>query len=599
MNMRKTSALALAAAGILATGCRDDVIASPNTAPPVATVLVASASLESRELQLAPRFALSLAVTESGPSLQVVTRVQGLRATASAQIALTAPDLVLEAARPLGGVRAAAASVMRPLAERRRALGVGDVDETKVVIARPMPGYYRFYLTASAGGVTERDVSGQTVQSQAAESYWLFVTPNRVTVTREFDATLFGDSLQAVPGPFTPRRQRAPRADTSLTPAAASTSAETARGTTATMTSTIDRQRIRLVYWNIDANPDRFDPVVGAYINVRRYDDYYQTDTHYGVLTTDANGEVSIPCSYDSPFVSYYWDARGENNDVNVIGGLYASQTVYGGCTASTLELPVVSDTRAHAFKNFRELIPLTRSFFGQTRAKVKVELMSSITISDYRTSTDGIRLVESGTNAAVWDSYGRFVQAHEYGHALHEKAFGGIRRPSNSGQGFCPSSHFFGLYWNLGCAWVEGFASYVAWAVWTAEIGDPTWAPGDGNPWRNPAQRGTIGEADVAAFLYDVTDPSNEIFDAVAMPGSYLRNLMVACKVNQANVDAVDYLIGCLERAPYDWATYSQFFAEGGLRLQILNLTAGTPDLGGATPAQVRTLWRWNLFSL
>ena len=77
MNMRKTSALALAAAGILATGCRDDVIASPNTAPPVATVLVASASLESRELQLAPRFALSLAVTESGPSLQVVPAYKG------------------------------------------------------------------------------------------------------------------------------------------------------------------------------------------------------------------------------------------------------------------------------------------------------------------------------------------------------------------------------------------------------------------------------------------------------------------------------------------------------------------------------------------
>lgn len=573
---------------VLLTACQPEA----STEPPSNSATAAGDSpppqKEILESSLVQRFSLSLNIVDGGSSIVISGRTSSHRKSADVRITIDAPDLYLLA----HSVSADSANSIisrshQPTLSRRLQMAPSAQDDASVPIPRPVDGYYQITLSATVDS-TETSL-GVPIQSFASLTRWMFVTKSGVVVTDDFDPTLFGDSLVVQPGPLRQFRRRR-----------SSVTAGKANAATAAMNlqSTVSSQLVRLTYWNLETSS--FVPVVGATIRFTQYDtDTYGT-TFIGSVASDTNGTFAVPCPIFSDRYVNTWSARPENIDVVVSGPqveIGGGATDFNECVSETIEVHSTQDEMAHLFSNFRSVIPLTRSFFGHTRPVIGVNLSSTAAISRYVTGDDRITIARNGGNAAVWDSYGRFTAAHEYGHALHETAFGGIHRFLD-----CPSTHYFGLYSNLGCAWVEGFASFVAWAVWTPQIDDPRWAPAAGtNPWRNSALPGTVAEADVASLLYDVVDHESSPSDSVAVAGSYLMALIKECRksgIFSSRVDGADHLAACLERGTIDNATQDTYLVPiRGMRLS--GIDPNVPNSVGIVATQARRLWLWKFFSV
>lgn len=93
---------------------------------------------------------------------------------------------------------------------------------------------------------------------------------------------------------------------------------------------------------------------------------------------------------------------------------------------------------------------------------------------------------------------------------------------------------------------------------IYTLVVSDNEWYPGNPNYSSSGADvnDGAIIEGSVAAFFYDLTDPTDEAHDLVEYPGSYVADIIETCYVNTTDsgiirADAVDHLITCFEHRP------------------------------------------------
>lgn len=114
-------------------------------------------------------------------------------------------------------------------------------------------------------------------------------------------------------------------------------------------------------------------------------------------------------------------------------------------------------DAQAKVFRNFNRASLGSQAFFGVSRNNsVLVKLRSGTGTANYNSSWDDIEVYRDN----MWGSAGRRIAAHEYGHAVHEKALNGYDGST------CPAEHHQTLETNLNCAFSEGFAEYHANAV-------------------------------------------------------------------------------------------------------------------------------------
>lgn len=210
-------------------------------------------------------------------------------------------------------------------------------------------------------------------------------------------------------------------------------------------------------------------------------------------------------------------------------------------------------------------------------------------------------------TNASpshVWGDWGILAAAHEYGHAVHEKALGGI--PNYS----CPDHIIDGAY-NLACAMAEGSANYHGAAVrgdlasylYRTRFEQNYYYPGcvySGTTCTDTSYDGSIIEGAVAAFLYDLTDPANEAADSVEYPGSYVAAIVSTCEwYNPALEDwyganGVDHYVYCLENQ-VDTLYASPYFTTRGSPPLYMRESATEPN--GWDPTDIRILWLYDLF--
>jgi len=112
----------------------------------------------------------------------------------------------------------------------------------------------------------------------------------------------------------------------------------------------------------------------------------------------------------------------------------------------------------------------------------------------------------------------------------------------------------------------------------------------------------GALIEATVAAFLYDVTDPANESHDAVAAPGSYMRDIVDTCQVLQSSswipASGIDHLVYCMEDDVASEVTGSGvWFTTRGTSPTAQSSSASTSGGWGWSQANIRALWVWNLY--
>jgi hypothetical protein len=203
--------------------------------------------------------------------------------------------------------------------------------------------------------------------------------------------------------------------------------------------------------------------------------------------------------------------------------------------------------------------------------------------------SSDRIQIGASRT----WGDDGFFVAAHEYGHAFHNTALGGI----GAGSGQCPGSgHFLNSAYNLQCAYTEGFGTFygslvmqdslvganyeglvespnTAPTLWTY-LSAGSWCDASTSYLSCTAGQTTDGgraEIPVAAFLYDLADNSATANgtpgvddDAVAYGPAWVADVVTSCQVYQASAwirsNGPDHLIYCFEQRLGNYAQQGYF---------------------------------------
>jgi hypothetical protein len=344
-----------------------------------------------------------------------------------------------------------------------------------------------------------------------------------------------------------------------------------------------------------------YTPLPEATVTVRHDTGSVAYTTHL----TDANGNYAVPC------LGGTYSATLQLVNANVImdpENTYAAGSGDATCGSYSGARQVVSDEigmQSHVFRNMVLSVNATFGMFAQRRGRVRV-----------LTFTTGTSLYDPGADRievgllAVWGPFGVFTAAHEYGHAFHEKALGGIP------QWVCPSPHYVSGAHRIDCAYVEGFPDFLAVAARGAEaefyhdIRNNRYPPAmQGTP--ALAGDGSVVEGAVAGFLYDLWDGTGyEVdafgvswYDPLQLSGTYLGQVMQTCSISYENVgmgrveaNGVDHLIYCMEEAADPTLDDQGFF---GGRAETGYLTSPSSTVSFAHPDRtlLRELWIKTLY--
>ena len=320
-------------------------------------------------------------------------------------------------------------------------------------------------------------------------------------------------------------------------------------------------------------------------------EDVFRTDNVY---TTD-QGFFYVECTGDS----YQGGVSTGDPMFSVQGsGAGFSGSFSSDCGAS-YQLFLGSGP-SRIFENMNKSYYGSVALLGVARPGITVVLDPNADNSFYDPSNDRITIKSTSGADHIWGIQGKFIEAHEYGHAVQEKALGG-----NAASGNCPVPHFVDGAHNLQCAYSEGFADFHG-AATRPDLADFAYRdefeadqdfPGHhglGNP-----LDGSIIEGAVAAFLYDLADPSNETHDSAQFAGSYIAQIIQTCQVNVTFVgwvraNGIDHLTYCFEQTVDPSITGSStYFVTRSPDPTQESQSATTPP--GWTQAKIRNEWVWN----
>lgn len=375
----------------------------------------------------------------------------------------------------------------------------------------PTSGSYRVLITASSALPASDRGSAFPVQRISVKELWLTVDEEGGRITTDFRPDLVPAGFRKQPGPRTPLRER--------TNGVGGSTAQNASVSRSSMYGLISGQAL---YFNPEPHIQAFVPIRSAPFVVRIFDNYSYTYVYESRSATDINGNFYVGCNVTSDMERIDIEIEYVDGQFNFGGagsGVLASFGSYdcmNQVTTTTLHGP---GPQSHVWSQLQKSADASAALFGVRRGSVDVELSSSASISSYTKdvfaglpSVDRIRIA---TSNAVWGEYGAFTQAHEFGHAAHHRVLGGYQ------SGTCGGSHNFGTVESYACAYAEGFADYHAAVTLPSEA--PSYVAGieARNFTYSPFQTGVAGrqEIQIAALLYDVTDPANEPHDVVQLP--------------------------------------------------------------------------------
>lgn len=537
-----------------------EVIASESSASTVNTNV--------SDLTAVPRFSLGIVVEPSGGAgqpIRITSRTTAHLATEQAEIRIILPEL--QAARATGfdsefSVPVGIASV--PNGVWTTAMTAGETQEHTIEVVIPREGAYRVVAAVRPLSDEPMVVDGTFVQDVAVHELWLDVSSGKTSQHTDFDASRVPNGFARQPGPY--RVTRASR-----TPSNAQTQgAETAWF-----------QALYHDPWG------GYLPVRWAYYNVETWAGGpigWLEDTFVG--QSNQQGYVYVPCTDETHHLY---------GVVQTVGTLVqtlpiASAGIYGEahlCGNSTPHQVFMDSDRGRVFDRMRETAGAGQQIFGSNRPQITVELTTGESNSFYRKNEDRIYIRADANPDHIWGSWGDFVIAHEYGHAYHHHAMGGIN--SNSSDNCSP--HYLASPSSLGCALAEGFADYFA-----AVAGNSDIAAYESNAYYYGGD-GSVIEGAVAAFLYDLTDAANEPHDVVQYPGSYLAEVFQTCKAYDPiprRANGIDHLVYCMENQVDPVVTQTYFPTRGTPPYAFLESASEPP---GWSSSDVRTLWEANLY--
>jgi hypothetical protein len=359
-----------------------------------------------------------------------------------------------------------------------------------------------------------------------------------------------------------------------------------------------------VTYWNADANggAGAYEVLQGATYNLNI------TDDQTGQIINNQGGSIG----QDGEVVICTWQGVGYNGSITLtsLDGNSVTPTdaaYFGGGDTQQYSGYYELVATGNASRVFMNLIPTTsgsQSLLGYARPPIFVNVGGSSTY--YSQSEDRIHI---GTSD-IWGEWGIFAVAHEYGHAAHQRALGGIQ-----GFGDCPGSgHYIDGSYNLGCAWTEGFADFHG--AYTRRDALTMGTGSDYSIERNlyySSGDGSIIEGAVAAFLYDLVDGPNDPDgsanqsdgvddDSVQYSGNYLANLMRTCNVvfysPNRGENGIDDLVYCLERQVDPAVRNSSvYFPTRPEFWKATSESEGAAEPPTWSQTAIRALWTHNLY--
>lgn len=570
MSTRRTAVLL---ALVVTLGACQDATLTPAATPP-GSMRQASAPAQAVVVDRfgeIPSFRQEVRVSGSlkpGMPIQIHVSSEALHPAQDVEMRLVLPEA--ELAR-VGGWKHMNTVVRGRLASRaefRGGMGRGQVVQRHTTIVIPHPGYYRAILTTRVVS-GETQVDGHPILGIGVRTIWLYVHPDGGWVTDEPDPSL----LPA--GPLQPVQLAS--APTEIDDG--SGGGGSSGGGTPTTTSRV----YRLVYYNLDASALQGVPNATVWIGL--------TNT----VRTDDDGYVTVPCpasSVRADFENQYVDLdQGAPSIPNACGEPQAP-----GEVKQVLFTGVWADV-AHVFSNTTRAAARAATFFGRSRGKVKVVLKLT---DNSRYQDDHIEIKydvfsSDVSKGHIWGEFASFVQAHEYGHAFHHKALGGL--PDDPGDG-CQIHELWSLE-SAQCAWQEGLADYISVATLPDENNYyNVFDVGSGMP-LNPD--GSRLEGAVAGLLVDVAGAYNRAPTQPAANGIYLGTLLATCRgqvLNLAweNVWSVGSLVYCMERQVDPWIRQNGFFTSD---FPVTNQSSSATPPAGWTVSAIRKKWLWDLYRI
>jgi len=533
-------------------------------------------------LRIESRFRLSLRATGSftpGDTIEITAVVSTPYGASDAAVTVAAPEIEIatQAKWDLPFVVPEGVTIT-PAGEWSQSMSPGT-SRTYAISVRPLKaGYYRVVLGAKARGQEVASTNGRVIHGTGVLETWLFVSDTGGGLHYAPDLHVFPKGTVKALGPFRSFRDSRIPKPSRIAPGVASPS------------------YYRLVYYNADLSA--YVPVPSYFVDIDWYDNF---SGFLGTLQTaaDADGYWPLLC----PNSGEWYDVSPVLDNYNLLSSPRAVADgftlTYDSCSdpdGGTMQGIAINSDYAHVYTNLDITVGNSYSFFGLLRPQAKYRIASASTNS-YSPTDDRITI----TPNSVWGDYGIHVHAHEYGHAFHEKALGGIVAGP-----VCPDlvwgageEHPYDGPQNLRCALVEGFASYHAWVT----RGSAAWhfAEVETNATLDPGEDGSIVPHAVSAFLYDLTDSGTEGHDAVTYPGSYVANIIKTC-TNRIGTNTwprangVDMTIWCFEKAvDPSITTNPAYFATRSPDPNAQSEQATEPPTW--SQSAIRTIWLENLY--
>lgn len=610
---RTLSAVSLNVAALVLAAC-NDTLTQPkaSVAGPMVQQAVPVTPGEDGDLPTVPRFTVAVVAEGSlrtGAPISLRATVRANLATRVAEVRLVMPEVAIAQAN---GWRVASAPVnvtVPTRAQRTVSLAAGEELALTDEVVIPVPGYYRVVLSAVQRSDEPVVDEGRWVPNAAHKEVWLLVDDRGGRVTPTFDPALLPDGVLPQPGPARPGRTRPPALPpvqaASRDPLAITTRAAPITGQTMDAQSPGSRlgsvRRMngsglrQLVYHNPDINA--WQPVPGVTVRWDVYDNQFGSVTGNGSAITDAGGYYTAPClaSYESAYGT--WTMQNSYSTVEYTG--YWGES---GCDLTDQQYSL-SSPHSWLYLYITQFAPWSHGLLSQSRGPVALWYDPNLSGAKYAPGNDRITV---GVSPYIYGQFGRFTLAHEYGHALHEKALDG-----NAAGGQCPTTHYLNGYYNLECAFSEGFADFMGAAsqnVWDVGIYYQYIVDYTNGPWFGAGQDGSIQEAAVAALLYDMADTpggdggASEPWDGVG--GAYQVALTIKhCRLYTSGgfttrPRGADHFVYCAERN-IDPAVRSSFFTTRTTTYRPTSITANAGYSGDWPTPAVRPVWRKNLYGL
>ena len=383
-------------------------------------------------------------------------------------------------------------------------MAAGDTWSGAYTVPGEGAGYYRVMVNAYTHGPD----GGPYLFDDAFRQAWMFVSETDGQLTRWFEDTIFPKGVHPVAGPATADGAMYSRPDSIR------------------LSWHPDSVYLNVVY-TVSAN-DGFKPAVGTKIwgNWSLGPDA----NGYRLVTVPEDGIVAFGCRLPS---GAQWWGVGYAPDTRFVQGRkdITSWSANERHCGQLLQVEV----KAHRYLPWRLLnlaADTLTKHFGHTRGRIKWKLRFDSGRSYY----NPLPLVDKITLA--WlpaDPRFHWVVAHEYGHALHHKALGGMWLHRSRVAPACIRRPGIHLPSNYRCALQEGFADYAGtvgsggyYEECFEHLGTPK-APGRCRDIQH--DRKPEIEAWVAALFLDLTDDREEKGDHTEYPGYYVAQVFKTCE--------------------------------------------------------------------